>query len=628
EFERWLDGERARLAERYATTLATLAEQSEEQGDPAGAAGWWRRLAAHDPYSARVTLRLMRAMEAAGDRAGALQHARAHAAILREEFDAEPEPDVAAFAERLRVEPPGGLAAELPSLRKQIHGPASPIPASRRRYAITAAAMLLLVAVVGLRGMRGDGADSSSSARSVGVLAFVNMSADPEHVYFSDGLSEQIIAELSRIEGLRVAARTSSFALRESELDVRTIGDTLDVAAVLEGSVRRTGSRLRVTAQLIDANTGYHIWSEDYDRELSDVFAVQEEIARAIAGALELRLAGRSATPDARHRPGLEAYDLYLRGLYLRNTLSADGLAQAAAYFDRAIRMEPRFALAYAAKSSVIAPQIYFGYVERQRGLEELRALTSRALELDSTLGEAHASLGVQRLFFEWDWSGAEKALRRAVELNPSDPHAYHHLANYLNVMDRASEAVAARERSAEIDPLNARTRITLANDYGRVGNDARAMSEYRRAAEMDPMNPLLLGVGPGLPVGPARQFAHQGRFSEAIDEYLRLANLRGATRQEVQSLRRAFETSGMSGFWREWMAMDLRLSGGTINPMRMAALLTLVGDTLRAFEWLDRAFQERDAGLVYLPIESSFESLRTHPRVARILKEMSLTAR
>ena len=638
EFERWLDAERSRLDERFAAALATLAEQSDARGDPGAAVACWRRLAAHDPYSGRVALRLMRALERAGDRAGALQHARTHAALLRADFDAQPDPEVRAFAERLRLEPANatgrGGTAELPSPRPPVQ-PAPPAadvmpPAVRpgRRYAvIVAMVMLSALAIAGLRsiGTERIAETSVSGTRSVGVLPFVNLSANPDNAYFSDGLSEQIIAELSRIDGLRVAARTSSFALRDRDLTVRSIGDTLAVAAVLEGSVRREGTRLRVTAQLIDAATGYHIWSDHYDRQLSDVFAVQEDIARAIAGALELRLSSPVAGARSRHHPSLEAYDLYLRGLYLRNTLSADGLAHAAEYFDRAIRMEPGFALAYAGKASVIAPQIYFGYVGLDDAGNELRALTSRALELDPTLGEAHAALGIQRLFFEWDWSGAERSLRRALELNPSDPHAYHHLANYLTAMGRTSEAVAARKRSAQIDPLNARTRITLANDYARAGDTALAITEFQRASEMDPMNPLLLGTGPHLPAGLARLHESRGRFAEAVEDYGRVAMLRGATKEEGESLRRAFAASGMSGFWRQWMTMDLRLSGGNVDPIRMASLLILAGDTARAFDWLDRAFREHNPGLIYLTGEPTFDGILSHPRVTRILGAMHL---
>ncbi|MGH7531237.1 MAG: BTAD domain-containing putative transcriptional regulator [Gemmatimonadales bacterium] len=639
EFEHWLDAERARLGQRYAAALTALAEASEGRDDFAAATAWWRRLAAHDPYSGRVALRLMRALEAGGDRAAALQHARGHAALLRAEFEAEPDPDVTAFAERLRLEPPTRPAPEPVAAREgspAAHRGAVPAGGeaveqgrrAARGYRAALAAVLLVLAIVGVYGLReAQLAAPPHDARSVAVLPFVNMSPDPENTYFSDGLSEQIIAMLSRIAGLRVAARTSSFALRDRRLDVRAIGDTLGVGAVLEGSVRTDGTRLRVTAQLIDAASGYHIWSDEYNRELEDIFAVQEEIASAIAGALELRLAGAATAFRARPQPDLEAYDLYLRGLYLRNSLTADALRQATQYFDRAIVLEPDFSLAYAAKASVIAPQIYFGYVPRATGVPELRALTARALQLDSTLGEAYVALGVLRLFFEWDWDGAEQALRRAIELNPNDAHAHHHLGNYLTTIGRLTEAIAARERSAELDPLNPRSRYTLAGSYAYAGDFERAIVEYRRAQQVDPVNPLAIGLGPRLPSGVAHALLLQGREAEAVEEYLEIAALRDATRGELEGLRRAFVESGMSGFWRKWLDMDLRQYGNAPDPMRLATLWALAGDTARAFHWLERAYAERNAGLVYLRRDLVFESLASHPRVARIFRAMKLPA-
>jgi TolB-like protein/DNA-binding SARP family transcriptional activator/Flp pilus assembly protein TadD len=635
EFEHWLDAERARMAQRYAAALESLAEAAEADNRFAAAAGWWRRLAAHDPYSGRVALRLMRVLESAGDRAAAIQHARVHTALLREEFDAEPDSELTAFVAHLRHEPPARPVAERPAVRPaQPHmqsdpeRPAaghSPTPVKRpmRVYAQAAAGLLLVLSILAVYGVRQAGSSAAPAAtRSVGVLPFVNMSPDPDNAYFSDGLSEQIIAALSRIEGLRVAARTSSFALRDGKLDARAIGDTLGVAAVLEGSVRKDGHRLRVTAQLIDAATGYHVWSDEYDVELADILSMQEQIATAIAAALELRLADNETAPD-RRMPDLEAYDLYLRGLYLRNSLSADALRQAADFFDRAIELEPGFSLAYAAKASVIAPLIYFDHVAWEEGVREHRALVDRALELDPTLGEAYAALGILKLFFDWDWEGARQALARAIELNPNDPHAYHHLANYLHAMGRPGEAAAARERSVELDPLNARTLITLGNDYLVAGDFDRALASHRRALQLDPVIPLALGLGPNLPAGPAEVFRLQGRNDEAVEEYVKVATLRGASASELNALRSAYAASGMPGFWRNWLEMDLRQSASAPNSLRIAATWAMIGDTTRTFQWLDRAFDEHNPGLIYLRSHVSFETLRSHPRMVRIVSAM-----
>lgn len=631
EFEHWLDAERARFGQRYAAALESVAEASEARGEVSVAVKWWRKLATNDPYSGHVALRLMRALDTAGDRAGALKHARIHAALLREEFEAEPDAEVMAFAEQLRIEPPARSAPQpaatqsAPS-RPQANAVPAPITSATsrkrpaRRYAIAAVAIVLVVfGVYGIQAVR----PKPPGARSLGVMPFVNMSSDPENTYFSDGLSEQIISALSHIDGLRVAARTSSFALRDTKLDVRAIGDTLGVDAVLEGSVRKDGLRLRVSAQLIDATSGYHIWSEEYDRELKDIIAVQDDIARAIAGALELRFPGRRAAARARRVSNLEAYDLYLRGLYLRNSLTADGLQQGIEFLDRAIELEPDFAAAYAAKASVIAPRVYFRYMPWQQGVNETRAAITRALELDPTLAEAYASLGILKLFFEWDWQGAERALHRALELNPSDSHTHHHLANYLHAMMRFDEAVGARERAVALDPLNARPNIVLSVDYFRTGRLDKALAQYERAVKLDPVNPLVLGLGPALPSGPVRVYLKQGRYAQAVEELIKVATLRGATASELDALRNSFARSGMPGFWRNWLDMDLRQSGSSPDPLRIAVLWTLIGDTHQACNWLERAYKDRNPALIYVRSEFGLDNLRSQPCFTRIVQEM-----
>jgi TolB-like protein/DNA-binding SARP family transcriptional activator len=648
EFETWLDGERARLDRQYAETLEKLAEGAEAGAAPAAALAWWRRRAAQDPCNGRVAVRLMQALEATGDRAAALQHARIHAALLREQLDAEPDAEVTAFAERLRLEPTTPKPAPpLPAVVSSPPKPAphaqamlsSPTPQAELQWRVpeTSSAsvpprwrptprLAFAFVVLALAFAMVYGANRNADpdvARSIGVLPFVNMSPDPANTYFSDGLSEQIILALSRIEGLRVAARTSSFALRDRDLGVRAIGDTLDVQAVLEGSVLANGEQLRVIAQLIDARTGYHIWSDQYDGGLRDVFAVQDSIASAIASALHLRLAGATTPQASAHAPGFEAYDLYLRGLHLRNGLSADGLRQAAEYFDRVIEMEPRFAQAIAAKASVIAPQAYFRYADRDSVVAQLRTLTARALELDPNIGEAYVSLGVLNLFYEWDWSAAKAALLRAIELNPSDAHAWHHLANYYSATGSMQDAVETREKAVQLDPLNARSRIVLSRDLLLTQNYDRALEQARRAAQLDPLNPLLLGRGPSLPAGAAEVLLFQGQTDEAVEEYLRVATLRGATSEELQAMRDEYASAGLPGFWREWLAMDLRQSGASPDPFRMAATHLVIGDTAQALDWLDRAFDERTPGLIYLRRDPVLSGLRAHPRVLQIARAM-----
>jgi tetratricopeptide (TPR) repeat protein len=321
--------------------------------------------------------------------------------------------------------------------------------------------------------------------------------------------------------------------------------------------------------------------------------------------------------------PGFEAYDLYLRGLYLRNGLADDGLRQAAAYFDRVIEMEPRFTQAIAAKASVIAPQGYFRYAARDSVFAQLRPLIDRALELDPNRAETYVSLGELKLFYEWNWSEAKAALLRAIELNLNNALAWHHLANYYSATMSLHDAVEAREKAVQLDPLNGRSRILLSRDLLLVRDYDRALDEARRAAKLDPLNPLLLGRGPSLPAGAAEVLLWKGQPDEAVDEYLRIATLRGAATVELQGMRDGYATTGLPGFWRAWLAMDLRQSGASPDPLRMAATHLIIGDTTQGLDWLDRAFEERIPGLVFLHRDPVLSGLRAHPRVARIARAM-----
>jgi TolB-like protein/DNA-binding SARP family transcriptional activator/Flp pilus assembly protein TadD len=634
EFERWLDAERARLNQRYAAALEALALRAEKDGNFAAAVDWWRKLSARDPHSGRVALGLMRCLDAAGDRGAALKHARVHAALLQQEFEADPDSDVVALAEQLRVLPvvipaqrvakPDTPAPENESVRR---GPTSdgdaPIPRKRARRAWAAVAVVVIAAaaIYALSAVRSE---AVAPERSLAVMPFVNMSADSSGAYFSDGLSEQIISVLSRIPGLRVAARTSSFALRDSKLDIRAIGDTLNVNIVLEGSVRRQGNGLRVTAQLIDARTGYHIWSGDYDRELRQIVEVQDEIASDIARELELRIPAPAAQRVARP-PNPQAYDLYLRALYLRDTFSPDALNQARQYLDRAIELDPNFAGAYSLKATVLGPTIYWRYIPLEVGVAEARAAITRALALDPGLAETYGALGMVKLFFDWDFPGAERALQRAVQLNPNDQHAWHHMGNYNRAIGRPLDAARARERAVRVDPLNVRMGVMLGDDYAAANRLDDAHAQFQRMQRLDPAHPLLLGTGPSTPSGPWLIYMKQARHQEVVDEYLRIGSMRRASTSELDVLRAAYRRGGLPAFWRSWLEFDLRHAGSNPDPVRMATFHALAGDTAQALQLLERAHAERNPAMIYVFFNPSFAALREHVRFRRIFRQMDL---
>ena len=666
-FEQWVDGERARLAERYTAAVERLAAGSEERREWSAAVAWWRRLAALEPGNGRVARRLMLALDAAGDRAGALAHARVHAALLRAEYEADPDPDVEALADRLRRESvawgvekadeadeadaadeadkadkadeSGAVAAPGPASCASCDPAASSTgldPSVRRasrtlRAAAVAAgfAAVLAGSLVSWRsGGIAVGVESAIAApspvrRSVAVLRFANLSTEPDNDYFSDGLTEALIGALGRIEALRVAARTSSFAIGGRGLDVRAIGDTLGVTAVLEGSVRRDGGRLRVSARLADTETGYQLWSAEYDRELSDIFALQDEIARAIAGALEVRLA--DGKQEARRTPTLEAYDLYLRGVFVRNKLTSDGLSRAVQLFDRAIQLDSSYALAYAGKVTALGPLVWYRHLPIEQGLPAMRAAARKALQLEESLGEAHVAQGMVHFYFDRDWEATERAYRRAIALNPSDQHAFHMYANYLIAMGRLDEGIAMRRRALELDPLSHRSGMLLGRDLTVAGRYEEAIAQYRRAMEIDSTSPLALGTGQEGSFGLADVYAWQGRTAEAFTEYMRLARLEGIGAEELERFRAAYDDAGLPGYWRQRLDFELREAGGRAEPLRIASLLARVGDAEQAARWVERAHEERAMALPFIAVLPVYDTVRSHPRFRAMLERIGL---
>jgi TolB-like protein len=456
------------------------------------------------------------------------------------------------------------------------------------------------------------------------VLPFENLSTAPDNAYFSDGLAEALIGALGRIEALRVAARTSSFAVGGRGLDVRAIGDTLGVAAVLEGSVRRDRDRLRVSARLADTETGYQLWSEEYDRELSDIFALQDEIARSIAQALEVKLA--TGAPAPRRAPTLEAYDLYLRGVFVRNKLTSDGLSRAVQFFDRAIQLDSSYALAHAGKVTALGPLVWYRHLPSRQGIPLMRAAARKALELDESLGEAHVAQGMVHFYFDRDWEATEREYRRAITLNPSDPHAHHMHANFLVAMGRLDEGIAARRRALELDPLSHRSAMLLGRDLTVAGHYEEAIVQYRRAMEVDSTSPLALGIGQEGSFGLADAYAWAGHPAEAFAEYVRLARLEGIREEEIERFRRAYEAGGLTGYWRQRLDCELRRAGGRAEALRIASLLARVGDAEQTVRWIERAFDEQAMALPFLGVLPVYDGVRSHPRFQALLKRLDLT--
>jgi serine/threonine-protein kinase len=319
---------------------------------------------------------------------------------------------------------------------------------------------------------------------SIAVLPFANMSNDKENEYFSDGLSEEIINALTHVPGLKVTARTSAFAFRGKEQDIRKIAEALDVKTVLEGSVRRSGSRIRVTAQLINAADGYHLWSERYDRELADVFAVQDEIAAAIAGALQVKLA---AGVHRRYTPSLPSYEAYLRAQHEVRKLTPESLARGKGWYEQALALDPNFALAHNMFGVHFAQLANYGLMPAHEAMPLVRGEARTALDIDPALPHGHAVLGQVAALYDYDWAEAERrfALARAGDSVPSE--VCRHLAlYYLLPIGRSEEAAEECARALHEDPLNLLDRLRFAQCLRAAGRAAEASTELRRVLELD----------------------------------------------------------------------------------------------------------------------------------------------
>jgi len=453
---------------------------------------------------------------------------------------------------------------------------------------------------------------------SLAVLPFANLSADKENEYFSDGLAEEIINALTRLPGMRVTARTSSFLFRGKEADVREIGARLNVANILEGSVRKAGSRVRVTAQLVSASNGYHLWSERYDRELTDVFAIQDEICQAIVDQLRIELVG-SQPLVKRYTENVEAYSLYLKARHQLHKYTPDGFAKAKGYYEQAIALDPDYALAWFGLASFYYHLGFFGSMPPKAAFGQCGQLTKKILELDEMLPEAHAMLGLLRVY-DYDWKGAEREFQRALELDPNSEDVWESYDySYLVPMRRLDEAVAASRRALEKDPLRPFLQWRLGYRYYLTRQWERAIEQYRNALELDPHYIAAHGY---------MGFAHclAGRFDEAVRAVEAVAKAGPNPSLGMAFLGYLYAVAGQTGEARKLIEELQELAQKAPVPAsRFAWIYTGLGEVEQALDWLEKALEERDGFIIHLHVDPCWEVLRSHPRYQALLKKMNL---
>ena len=463
-------------------------------------------------------------------------------------------------------------------------------------------------------------AAQTGDARAIAVLPFVNASADPENEYFSDGITDELITALTKVEGLQVASRTSVFALKGAREDVRILGARLGVSAILEGSVRRAGQRLRITAQLTGVRDGRTLWSERYDRELADVFAIQDEISRTIVDTLRATLLQELGDPTpVRYTANLKAYQLYLKGRYSWNRRTPAAIAEGIRYFEAAIAEDAGYALAYTGLADSYALQLDYRGAPVREGLERARAEAERALALDETLAEAHTSLAWVTFIYDWDWPLAGQHFRRAIELNPRYSVARQWHSWFQVAMGHTDLALAEGRQAIALDPSSVSIRRSLGWLYYYARQPDLAFEQLRRAVAMNPTaeeNHRLLGLT-YLYVGQWDEAAAAFREARAISETPALAE---AGLGVVAAARGRREEA------RAILAeLEARQRKEYVSPVALVMMYTALGEVDLAFEWLERAYEERRGWLVYLNVEPMLDGLRADPRFRRMVERMRL---
>ena len=460
-----------------------------------------------------------------------------------------------------------------------------------------------------------DGADTTLLL----VLPFENLSGDPDQEYFSDGLTEEIITHIGRLgfERIGVIARTSSMAYKNTPQTIGEIGRELGVSYVLEGSVRRDGTRVRITAQLISVHDQLHVWAETYDRELQGILALQSDVSHHVAESVAGEFGLASDSVITRELVSADAYEAYLRGRFYWNKRDVQGFQRAIDYFQDSIALDPLFAPPYAGLADCYTLLASFDMMSPEEAQVKSRAMTTRALELDPNLPEAYTSLGVLRHAYDWDWSGVSEAYLRAIELNPSFATAYHWYALHLAGLGQFEQALVEMRRARTLDPLS----LIINTELGRVFYTARRNDEaIEQLQDTLDLNPDFVPARIWLSLA----YLQKERFEEAIELSRTVADSENGGTTALALLGASYAAAGRTEDAREILETLQKLSSENhVSPASIAIVYANLGDTDEAFEWLELAFEERAAYLRLLKVDPLFDPLRSDPRFQDLLERM-----
>jgi TolB-like protein/DNA-binding SARP family transcriptional activator len=639
-FERWVESERSRLALRYVQAVEAVADERARAGDCVGSLALWRRLVVRDPLSDRVALHYMRALVATGDRAGALKHARVHELLLRDELEAAPSAELAAYVTQLHSA--GATTPPVPAATTAILGaPAGETPfptsapptlppstASVRRSAVLlgaglAAAVALVIGGSALRSRLS--ASNVPLVRSIAVLPFEDLSGDSARQSLADGLHEAVIAELARYPELSVKSRTSLVQYRGTTKRLPDIARELHVDGIIEGTIQREGGRVRVTAQLLHGPTDRHLWSGSYTRDLSDVLTLQEDLAADISA--KVHVASRPVHPAAPVRTRSAERELYLGDLVRRGRQSemsrnSVGMQTARESYQRAVREDSTFAPGYAALSGLYAALARYGYMPAARARDSAGIMARRAVSLDSTLAEARTALAITHAE-AFEFAESEREFKAAIDLSPSDAQAHYWYSMLLVALGRGTDALWHARRALELDPFPSRGLIIALRGAEYVATGERPFMKQPPGSRWT----VFLKSEPGEPWAHranAFDLAEVGECPAARDEIAQTVQLAPGRTPTLVAVAMVEWWCGDRARARRQLAQAKRAVGGSEQVIQFASAHATWGEIDSAFVWLDRL----DAGLgplMDLRASRWLDPVRSVPRYPLLLRRIGL---
>jgi TolB-like protein/DNA-binding winged helix-turn-helix (wHTH) protein/Tfp pilus assembly protein PilF len=494
-----------------------------------------------------------------------------------------------------------------------------------RRPALALAAVLVLALAGGLgfRYLRRPSVVTAHPKQitSIVVLPLENLSADKDQAYFADGMTDELIANLAKIRSLRVISRTSAMGYKGTHKTLSEIARDLNVDAVVEGTVLRSGDRVRITAELVQVATDRHLWAETYESELGDILTLQSHVASAIVNEIRVKLTPEDQVRLATTRPvSTESYENYLKGRYYWNKRSQEGLTKAINYFQVAIEKDPNYALAYAGLAdcySIIGSAIV-GTVPAAEVAPKARAAALKSLELDNTLAEAQTSLATVRFNYDWDWKAAASGFKRAVELNPSYATAYQRNSLYLMSMGRISESITEMNRAHSLDPLSVSMNFSLGWRLYMAREFDQAIEQLRNTVDMDP-NFIL----PHLVLGQA--YEQKKAYDQAVAELRRAADISQNSPPVLAALARTCAVSGRTPEAKKLLALLMEQSKKQyVSPFYVAIVYAGLGENEQALDWLEKAYKDRSNAIVFAKVDPQLDTLRSSPRFQSLLHRLA----